>query len=410
MKGKANASGGRSEDMGNVWERRKVNNLLHTLRGEQFRHSQNVSGSKIRLLNESGYNKPSLPLSQIFGGTGSDATDAQDMAAVQPAPFRAPGQPGHRPRPLVTLIEGVPTYAYPDGAVPGPKPPKSWSALFDPRDERTGQEWRQSALSLFFSQLPLASDTASHDSESAIPTLASMCLRVLLRMCSSAEELAGHAQYVSPHLRRELMRWCAVHQPLSSAKLHALCADEGHADGELVVVGPEAGLRFDHLRRLKGKNWTRPGPSALADEEEEWEDSEADGGDESPGILEEECDWDKSSPDIPPPLVSLVLFKTNLSVPSILPPTLTHLALLALPRPTHVHHLPAICPLIQVLDLSFNGWLAEPSSEGTLDRVEWRRWRSLRVLGLKECGITTQKIAKVNEGRWTDVEIIGLEV
>ncbi|KAI0810966.1 hypothetical protein BC629DRAFT_1589707 [Irpex lacteus] len=381
---------------------RQVNSLLHTLRGEQFRHSQNVSKSKIRISNELGYKLPTLPLSQIFG-----EANGNDIAPVQPAPFRAPDEPGHRPRnrPPITLIEGVPTYAYPNGAVPGPAPPKSWSALFDRDrlDERDTSEWRRNALSLFFSHVPLPSARP----DSSIPSLSNLCMRVLLKYCPSPEDLSECAPFISPHLRRDFIRWCAIHLPLPMAKLHALCSDVGHADGELIIVGPEASFRLDRIRRPQGKKWVNP--SALAEEEEEWDIESFDQNEEHVPAQEEDEDWDRASSDLPPPLVSLVLLRTHLSVPSALPPTLTHVALLAFPRPIHIHHLPPVCPLIEVLDLSFNGWLSESSGEGTFDRIEWKRWRNLRVLGLRDCGITVGKAARINEQRWTDVEIIGMQ-
>ena len=55
-------------------------------------------------------------------------------------------------RPPVSLVEGVPTYAYPNGAVPGPRPPRSWTPLFD-EDERHGVAWRARALRLLFDDL-----------------------------------------------------------------------------------------------------------------------------------------------------------------------------------------------------------------------------------------------------------------
>jgi hypothetical protein len=354
---------------------------------------------------------PTLPLSQIFGETNGDAVGG-DIAPVPSAPFRAPGQPGHRPRarPPVTLIEGVPTYTYPNGAIPGPRPPKSWSALFEHGEERVGSGWRESALSLFFSQLPLPN--AARTQGSRVPALANLCLRLLLRCCSSAEELEGYAPFISPHLRRELLRWCAVNRPLSDAELNALCADEGHVDGELVVVGPEVSLPLRLTKRLRRKQ--PMGPSILTEDEEEWA---AEAAEENVASLDVEGDWDQSSLDIPPPLTSLVLLKTSLPTSSafppslsyILAPTITHLALLALPRPIHVHRLPEMCPLIEVLDLSYNSWLGEPSGEWTLERVEWKRWHALKVLGLKECGVVSTKLSKVNEGRWIDVEIVGVE-
>ena len=79
-----------------------------------------------------------------------------------------------------------------------------------------------------------------------------------------------------------------------------------------------------------------------------------------------------------PPLTTLALLHTKLSVPALLtlPATLTHLALLGLPGAVPLHRLPGICPLLVVLDLSFNAWLdcAAPTAQEKLLAVGWRRW------------------------------------
>ncbi|KAI0093702.1 hypothetical protein BDY19DRAFT_918393 [Irpex rosettiformis] len=186
--------------------------------------------------------------------------------------------------------------------------------------------------------------------------------------------------------------------------MHASVVEELF-DGELVVVGPDATLRLTGMRMFKGKKWIKS--SILSEEEEDELDEQTIGEGESTDEGEE--DWDRISSDVPPPLTSLALLRTRLSLPSALPPTLTHLALLALTRPIYIHHIPPVCPLIEVLDLSYNSWLADSSGESTFDRIEWKRWRNLRILGLRECRIVKAKTTRVNEQRWTDVEIFGLE-
>jgi hypothetical protein len=72
-----------------------------------------------------------------------------------------------------------------------------------------------------------------------------------------------------------------------------------------------------------------------------------------------------------------------------------------------LHRLPSICPLIEVLDLSYNKWLRPGMKE--FERVAWARWSKLRVLGLRGCEfreLDLETLARVNEGRWNDVEIV----
>lgn len=345
--------------------------------------------------------KPSLPFDQIFG-TGSDDGYA-DIAPVQPAPFREPGQQGHRRdrRPPVTLVEGVPTYAYPNGVVPGPKPPKSWTPLFD-GDDKNAPAWRANAMGMLFDDLG-APEWMAEESRVVLP-LPLLCAQVLLET-GDPQDLVDIADYIPPHVRRDLVRWCAVHQPLSNARLYTLCGDEGHTDGELVVVGPHSSLRGEVLKKEKGK-----GRAATTEPSDEVGESAAGSS------RHDDDDWDTST-DAPPSLTTLVLLASPLpsSLLFSLPPTLTHLALLALPQGAPIHRLPRICPLLEVLDLSFNKWLsgkdeygASPS-EGTISRVEWGRWGHLRVLGLRQCGVRNSIVKKVNASRWTDVEVIGVD-
>lgn len=303
----------------------------------------------------------------------------------------------------MTLVEGVPTYAYPNGAVPGPKPPRSWTPLFD-GEEKYGPAWRAEALAVVLRDL--AVPEWALDEESVVLPLPLECARVLLEAYEDPEDVAAIALYLPALVRRDLMRWCAVRKPLSSSRLYALCGPEGHAGGELLVVGPHASLRSEVLKRAQ----EHKGPQ------------EASGfgpGDEEPGaggLREQEEEWDRPA-DLPPTLTTIALLATPLtsSVLTALPPTLTHLALISLPQAARIYRLPQSCPLLEILDLSFNTWLVAKdgqgvgSSEGALERVTWRRWSHLRILGLRGCGVSDAIARKVNEGRWTDVQIIGLD-
>lgn len=350
------------------------------------------------------HSKPTLPFAQIFGAEDTSDSYSADIEPVQPAPFREPGQRGHRRdvQPPVTLVEGVPTYAYPNGSVPGPKPPRSWTALFS-GEKGTEPAWRTSALSVLFRDLsaPPWLLELSPGRHLVLP-LALLCAQVLLSTYGDTESLAEVTEYIPPHTRRDLIRWCAIHKPLSSAQLYALCGKECHAGGEL-IVGPQATLRGDILKKGKGSNRHRQPESDPTESE-----------DGQLGDIGDHMDeWDMPV-DAPPPLTTLALVMAPLpsSLLFSLPPTLTHLALLALPKPAPIHRLPGICPLLELLDLSFNKWLSGKDeygagpSEGTLNRVEWRRWGHLRILGLRDCGVSMNIVKKINAGRWTDVEVI----
>lgn len=387
-------------------------------RGEQFRHAQNVLSKQDRTGRRTvafDYNRPSLPLSQLFGG--SDASAGEDIAPIQPAPFRDPGQPGHAgalAHPPVTLVEGVPTYAYPNGAVPGPRPPRSWGPLF-----RSGNSpeyetaWRAHALALFLAHGPSPPSYLPAPGPAPVQPLTLACLRVVLAACEDPEDLAAAVLYVPAQLRRELMRWCAVHAPLDTARLRALCAGDGHAAGELIVVGPQGTFRTDifapahaHIKgRAQGPDPAdmREGESESVGREEHWD---------APHVF-----------DTPLALTALAVVSASVSNSALLslPRTLTRLALLNLPQRMPIHNLTRTCPYLEILDLSFNPWLkTDDNTPGTstlefssLNRVEWRRWRNLRVLGLRECGLGRDVLARINEGRWVDymqdIEVVGLD-
>ena len=110
------------------------------------------------------------------------------------------------------------------------------------------------------------------------------------------------------------------------------------------------------------------------------------------------------------PLTTVAIVSATLSIPVLLalPSSLTRLALIHLSAPISVHRLPDKCPLLNLLDISYNPWLAEPSwgGERALERVAWGRWAYLKVLGCRECGVTSEELRKVNEGRWEDVTIV----
>ena len=262
----------------------------------------------------------------------------------------------------------------------GPAPPKSWTSDdSQQQDHRETAAWRSQALSLAASHIDGFIDPSQP------PSLALICLKILLTKCTPAEIREDIAPLVPVHLRRDFIRYSAIHFPLSNWKLDVLFYPDGHADGEILIVGPKASLRDDYFLRgsheLQFNNPRHPRP------EQDWE---------SDGLSVKS-------------LQSLLMVSTRISasILSTLPPTLTHIAFIDIQNPIPLHRLPKICPLLEFLDLSYNRWLGQPG-EGIsmLDRVEWSRWTHLRVLGLRDSQIPEDILQKVNRGRWDDVAIV----
>ncbi|KAI0709244.1 hypothetical protein C8Q76DRAFT_625928 [Earliella scabrosa] len=411
---------------------REVNSLLHTLRGEHFRHSQNLRRSRAHLAAVASrtYNDPSLPFSDIY---------KYALPASQSRPRDR--EENVRP-PRLVIHEGRLEYDYPRGSVPGPPVPRSWSGLFehDPVEDRNTVAFRRSALSLVFSYIPWSfgsshvpvlahrrepGSTLAEDAQlvhqSLLPPLTQLCLRVLLAEFPGVDDFRDELlPILPPQFYRDVLRYTAVHDPLSAGKLYALCGPEGHVDGELIIVGPQASLQRDVLVSLSPTLPAhRGGTHGNAEDLEEG--TSAGRSSEVPGQepREEDVSWDAESSyslDGSVPVHTLVVL--NSSVPTtmllIFPPTLTRLALLALSAPAQIHRLPRICPLLEVMDLSYNPWLNDPpggtDAETILDRIEWEKWARLRVLGLRECSCSEGIVARVNKGRFEeDVVVIGVK-
>lgn len=260
---------------------------------------------------------------------------------------------------------------------PGPGPPKSWTLTSKDIVRETARTWRAKALSLILSHIQPSPKAASG---LYVPPLTQLCLQKILALTSSTEFIDDVIPFLPSHLRRDLVRYTAIHSPLPDALLFALYEPEGHADSELIVVGPNTTLRDDYFLRSV--------PSAAHRKEEEvW-------------------DWD-SEKSVPEPLCRFILISSRLAVSTLLtlPPTITHLALMDLPTTIPLHRLPGACPMLVVLDLSYNTWLKDTSKD-VFERIDWGRWNHLRVLGLRECYISDELRIQVNKGRWDDVDIV----
>ncbi|KDR81692.1 hypothetical protein GALMADRAFT_221558 [Galerina marginata CBS 339.88] len=333
---------------------RQVNNLLHNLRGEQFRQLQNVKRSRAHLSTISSHNAPTLPR----GLTIPDYDDVQDSNTL-PAP--APPTPSYS----------------------GPAPPKSWRPIPE-KDVHESEAWRAKALSVVALRLDNFTDS------SRVPSLALICLKMILEDCSSSREFREEVvPFIPPHLRRDVVRYCAIHSPLPERKLYDLFNTHGHTDGEIIIMGPSATLREHHfLRAIQFSEDSIPSRRM--------------------GPTQEILDWEAE--DLSGnPLHSLILVSARLNTSTLLtfPPTVTHLALVNLPTPVPLYRISKTCPLLIVLDISYNFWLYDAIEAATaLDRIEWSRWGHLEVLGLRGCCVPVGLTEELNKGRWDDVEII----
>lgn len=320
--------------------------------------------------------------------------------------------------------------------------PRSWAAAAtaSAKGISEGPAWRATALSLFFAQSdddPASITETAHGRQATTtpcprpcPSLAECCLRVLLEHCcpdsdsDDVDTLEELASYLAPHHRKQAVRMCAVRNPLSGAGLRVLLGEGwNHVEGELVLVGnasllllrPElfrTSARAREVgrphRRGHGREWTEgergwgeSGSEVLG----QWDDAEVD----LSGSTDAGSDWQEQDQD-QEALTAVAIVSATLSIPVLLalPASLTRLALVHLSAPIPVHRLPDKCPLLELLDISYNPWLAEPAwgGERALDRVAWGRWAYLKVLGCRDCGVISEELRKVNEGRWEDVVIV----
>jgi hypothetical protein len=229
--------------------------------------------------------------------------------------------------------------------------------------------WRAHALSVVYDHLP-------HKPTGEVPSLTLLCLRILFSSFSGSEFIEEILPYIPSHLRRDLLRYTSIHSPLANPRI--LCQPDGYVDGELIVV--DTSLRRDYFRAGNGE-------TGQGDEE---------------GLSWDSPAHDNSSTSLHT-LVLLSVYIPNAAFLT-LPPTITHLALISLPYAVPLHRLPGICPLITVLDLSYNVWLG--TGTDVLGKVGWGRWSRLEVLGLRGCCVSEELRRNVNEGKWTDVVIV----
>ncbi|KZS87788.1 hypothetical protein SISNIDRAFT_490753 [Sistotremastrum niveocremeum HHB9708] len=326
-----------------------VSEALRVRRGEDFRRNQNLLRSRAHLHNTSYTSSPSLPPG-LNGVTGENINGVNALT---------PNSRHSR------FTKGV----------AGPSPPPSWlqsreqfaSGSSSSRFESV--DWRQDALSFFFSHAP----PYTSSSPPRIPTLHDMCIRVIVE----DGDLEEVVPYLYSSLRRDICRYAAVYDPLSTSDILLLASyQDGGTDGELILSGPGAKLSTI-LPRIN--------PQSIPDR------SDAEWDEDLPNLSAinlEEPSWAQSlaAAEVQP-LQHLVLISTTCPPPMLshLPPTITHLVLIDLPTLPLVPlwRLPGLLPLASFVDLSYNPWIRTTKS---FDKISWHGWRRLRTVRLKSCG------------------------
>lgn len=237
--------------------------------------------------------------------------------------------------------------------------------------DKESPEWRSSALSLVLDGLGVG--------HTAVPSLSDLCMKVLLDEFSELEDFEqALLPFLPLHLKYILQRYAALHTPLPTPKLRALVGESGHINGELIVVGPDANL--------------------------------CRGGVSSKPPVGSSQNWEAEDPFVDSfEFRTLALVSIDLPLRTLLslPRSLTRIALVDISTAPPIFRLPTLCPLIVVLDLSFNSWLKDTDrSHSILGMVNWEKWNELDVLGLRGCSVREDTLGRVNQRRWVDVRII----
>ncbi|KAF9246136.1 hypothetical protein BU15DRAFT_70252 [Melanogaster broomeanus] len=337
---------------------RQVNHILRNLRGEHFRHARNAQGTPASSssLSSHAHNQPTLPVNLIYTSQAPETSthsQARRTWIAGPSPPRSWRSPAS---------SGPPSLSTSSRAKDG--------AEFETHDnyDTNTSAWRERALSLvFFSDTTFEPSTSStedthfrgpiYPNTARVPPLVLLSLQLILA-ASPDSDFVNLIPYIPPHLRRALLRYTAVHAPFSQVELDALCDGTGHVNGELIVVGPRTTLQRNSFRNDQVTNNTLEGN----------DNTESD---------DLSTSWDSAQiqDTDTPPLLSLSVLSTPMSVPTFLtlPPTITHLALVNIQHQVPLQRLPTICPLLVLLDLSYNIWLS-PSAALLSGEGYWKRW------------------------------------
>ncbi|KXN86911.1 hypothetical protein AN958_09506 [Leucoagaricus sp. SymC.cos] len=237
-----------------------VHNRIHTLRGEQFRHLQNLRGSRSHLSSTNIHTVPALPLRLLSLADPSLNFANRDSESSSQPKANNVGE---------------------SHSDVNPQPPDSGST---------------SDASSISKPLEMSKNPGFNPLIPRIASLSLLCLQIFLTTCSVSEFREEIIPYIPPHLRKDLIRFTAIHSPLSNARLYALWESEGHADGEMIVVGPDAVLKDDYFIRSPSVNGSASAAAVLL-------------GDDDDNVEAEEVEdwvWDANETDMSSPLTSLL--------------------------------------------------------------------------------------------------------
>ncbi|CAE6479487.1 unnamed protein product [Rhizoctonia solani] len=301
---------------------------------------------------------------------------------------------------LSTLALGHQLRVYPRTRAAGPPPPRSWAYPTPPsvRSEVSSgatpnAQWRAHAMRWIFLHLDqsgLIPHSVLHVDEGqsgpgvfAVPTLREMCAQVLVSslQASGAETQPAsttHEDILDPdlpaHLRRFIVRYSAINSPLSwpaLAQLWGIEYGEQGADGEAILVGRDAGGSTFPSSAIK--NLLVPA-----------HESGTQSGDD-----DDHLSWDADDYSFAPPLRAFISIAHPITKHlTLFPPTITHLALIAIPLDRDVtprivmSRLSNGLRLLEALDLSCNPWLVADA----INAVDWStRWLRLRFAAFINC-------------------------
>lgn len=258
--------------------------------------------------------------------------------------------------------------------IAGPPPPRSWAypANTSPASGVSSpgalpdSKWRARALGWILMHidhpdliphaiLRMHVEEEYRADESVIPTLREMCVQSLMLPAHGAgsHQPTLHDRALDSdlpaHLRKFIVRYFAIHFPLPWSALGELWGipyGEQGADGEVILVGESAGGSKISGSAIK---------DILTPSEPDFDTRSGD---------TEEFSWDADEFTSAPPLKTLISVAHPLSKHiSSLPPTITHLALIAIPLDQDITprglmaKLSGRLRLLEVLDLSCNSWL-----------------------------------------------------
>lgn len=213
----------------------------------------------------------------------------------------------------------------------------------------------------------------NQDLAQTVPAFTLLLLRHLY------ESYSGRAlrDLIPRHLVPIMIRDCAARSPLSQRDLNLWYETDGHVGHETIIVGP-----------------AQPNPDWLFKQENRADD---------------DFNWECSPDFIGHSGVIWMALSTNLPLNDVflrLPPSLTHLGLVDIFQSVPLWRLTHLCPLLVVLDISYNKWI----NSDDITTVAWNKWTDMITLGLRGYDLHTitqmALVRTINKRRWNDIDVV----